>query len=122
MFSLPLDCWKNLKFKLNEDEDSIVVHRCLFKTCTLRIKFGSKCTYVIVGRSWEHVTLETSAQFTALKRMLGPCCHMGVTKERLNKGNGNQVMLNRHSTINIVEHLHSLTTFHDAMQQPMALI
>ena len=71
MFPLPLDFWKYLKFQLTENEASIVVYRHSLKSRERRMKFGLKHTSTSFDRSWEHVRMETSAQLSAVKRVLG---------------------------------------------------
>ena len=51
------------------------------------MRYGLKYVSVEVNRTWEHFRLELEGELSSLRKMLGVCCTMGVTKGRPNKRN-----------------------------------
>ena len=66
------------------------------------MRYGLKYVSVDVNRTWEHVRLELGSELSNLRKIVGPCCTMGVTKARPSKRNSYQVSLNANDVVNVV--------------------
>jgi len=76
-----------------------------------KMKYGIKYTSKTRDRKWECIHLETNEELICLKKLIGPYCLIGVTKDRPSKSNNYEVLLNRADLLNIIEPVESKGPF-----------
>ena len=100
---LPLIAWNHTKRQSKAVHASIKMETCTTRSRMRKLKCRIKHASKTRGRKWARVRLETSTELNCLTNFLGPCCLIGVAKERPSRGNDYESLLNRANLLNIVE-------------------
>lgn len=111
VFHLTLIAWNYIKYQLKIMDANIKIESYTTRSRIRKLKYGIKYTSKTRDRKWECIRLETNEELNCLKKLLGPYCLIGVTKERPSKGNNYEVLLNRADLLNIVEPVESKDAF-----------